>query len=202
MEYAYFTGSMPISSVLDGEHVGFEAAILDGLGAMDGLGFRFNRHPIAEWPGFWYLPATDEYDMAGGGILIVEHRRFDRDGEEQVAFTNGHQAYWVALLTRAEDVAKFSKIGPFPHGTVVGALGESATEVDLLHWHGYADEKGVLTAGVQVHVPDGVVVADGSDDYRIISGHTSEVLKGRTLIGPRPCGTASSSSTPPSTAVG
>ena len=42
----------------------------------------------------------------------------------------------------------------------------------------------MLTAGVQIHVPDGVIVADGSDDYRIISGHTSEVLKDRTLIVP------------------
>ena len=129
LDYGYYTASMPISGFLGGEHVGFGAAILDALEAMDDVGFRFNRHPIAEWPEFWYLPATDEFDMAGGGILIVEHRRFDRNGVEQVAFTNGHQAYREALLTRAEDVAKYPEIGPFPHGTVIGALRESATEV-------------------------------------------------------------------------
>lgn len=184
VEYAYYTGSMPMSAAVDGEHVGFEAAILDALEAMEGLGFRFHRHPIAEWPGLWHLPATDEFDMAGGAILIVEHRRFDRNGVEQVAFTNGHQAYRQAVLTRAEDAARFPEIGPFPHGTVIGALRESTTEVEVLHMHGYADENGVLTAGVSVHVPDGVIVADGSDDYRIISGHTSEILADRTLIVP------------------
>ncbi|MXX79163.1 MAG: hypothetical protein F4Z33_09525, partial [Gemmatimonadales bacterium] len=53
-------------------HMGYEADLLSALEAMPGTGLSFVRRPIADWPGIWLLPAMPDFDMAGGGITILE----------------------------------------------------------------------------------------------------------------------------------
>ena len=184
LNLGFYTQTFPISGLVDGEHAGYEAGLVDGLEAMDGAGFRFERHPRHEWPGHYLLSSTDEYDVMTGGIWIRDSRRFDEDGVEQVAFTDGHLTNSSTFLVRAEDAGKYSVFGPLPDGSTIAVSRDGASEIDVLVMHGYASEDGVLIEGMRVFTPSGVVVADGTDAYRIRTGDNSPSLAGRTLILP------------------
>ena len=72
------------------------------------MDLTFERQPVAEWPGIWLLPATPEFDIAGGGITILESRTVNDAGEGVVAFTAGHIAFRQSLLVRSADAARLS----------------------------------------------------------------------------------------------
>lgn len=111
--YAFFA---PVSYSADEDpnspgfsrHMGYEAGLLSALEAMPGTGLSFVRRPIADWPGIWLLPATPVFDMAGGGITILESRTLDAAGAPAVTFTSGHIAFRQSLLVRSEDAARLS----------------------------------------------------------------------------------------------
>ncbi|MYF84519.1 MAG: amino acid ABC transporter substrate-binding protein [Acidimicrobiia bacterium] len=106
--YAFFE---PVSSSAEADptspdfnvHVGYEADLLTAIEAMEGYGLRFNRTAVPQWTDIWLRPAGDEFDLAGGGITILESRTRDDAGEAVVAFTDGHIDFTQSLLVRAED---------------------------------------------------------------------------------------------------
>ena len=189
--YAFFA---PVSYAADSEpgsagfhmHRGYEAALLTALEAMEGANLSFSRRPVADWPGIWLLPATPDFDIAGGGITILESRTLDSAGHVAVTFTSGHIAFRQSLLVLAADAERFSTYDALTGDVRVGVLAGTTGEARLLQITGIADDDGVLVAGTRVETPRGPVVADGSAAYVITAGHVSPALEGRThLLPPR-----------------
>lgn len=165
-------------------HMGYEADLLSALEAMPGTGLSFVRRPIADWPGIWLLPATPDFDMAGGGITILESRTVDDTGAPAVAFTSGHIAFRQSLLVRHEDAARLSSYDALTNAVRVGVLPGTTGEARLLQITGIVDGSGVLRAGTRVETPAGTVVADGSGAFTITAAMASPVLGGRTRLHP------------------
>lgn len=187
--YAYFA---PVSHSADEDpasagfntHLGYEADLLSALEAMDGAGLSFSRAPIQPWEDIWLLAATPEYDIAGGGITILDSRVKNAAGEEVVAFTSGHIAFRQSLLARAEDAERLDSHDKLNADARVGALAGTTGEARLLVLTGLADADGILIAGVRIETPQGEVVADGSADYFITAAGESSILDGRTRLQP------------------
>ncbi len=162
------------------QHLGYEADLLTALEAMEGAGLSFVRHPIPVWDEIWLSPASDQYDIVGGGITILDSRRRDAAGEERVTFTSGHIIFRQSLLARAEDAERLSGYDKLNSDVRVGALVSTTGEGRLLELTGYVDENGVLAAGVKVDTPPGTLIADGSDDFVITPAGESPDLVERT----------------------
>ena len=86
--------------------LGYEADLLTALEALHGAGIAFERSAIPLWDDIWLKSATPEYDIIGGGITILDARRYDAEGEELVAFTSGHVTFRQSLMVRSEDAAR------------------------------------------------------------------------------------------------
>ncbi|MCY4626372.1 MAG: transporter substrate-binding domain-containing protein [Acidobacteria bacterium] len=183
---SYRAGDDPMSAAFD-EHLGYEADLLTALEAMDGAGLSFNRRGIDAWPGIWLLPAGPDYDLVGGGITILEERTRDASGAPAVAFTSGHVTFRHSLLVRGVDAAELAEYSDLTSEARVGVSMETTGESRFLQIVGLVDEDGALLAGTSVTTPEGVVVADGSEAFRIAASGSSENLAGRSeLIPPSP----------------
>ena len=165
-------------------HLGYEADLLTALESIEGAGFSFDRRAIAEWPDIWLKSATDEFDVVGGGITILDSRTRNADGNTAVAFTNGHIAFRQSLLVRAADAAWITSHADLTGAVRVGALAGTTGEARLLQLTGLADADGVLVVGTRVDTDAGEVVADGSADYFITSAGVSPGLEGRRHLYP------------------
>ena len=192
LEYGFFALFEPISysaSPNPGaegfhDHLGYEADLLNALEAMDGAGLAFRRRGIDVWPGIWLLPSTPEYDLVGGGITILEERTFDPAGLPAVSFTSGHIEFGHSILVRAADAERLAEYRDLTRDVRVGVSLETTSESRFLRIVGLIDEDGVLLAGTRVTTPDGIVVADGSDAYRIAASGSSPSLAGRMHLAP------------------
>ena len=129
---------------------------------MDGAGLSFNRHGIAEWPGIRFRSAGDEFDIAGGGITILDSRTRNDAGDTAGVFTGGHIAFRQSLLVRADDASRISGYDSLTGDVRVGALAGATGESRLLQLTGLADADGVRVNGVRVETASSQVTADGS----------------------------------------
>lgn len=187
--YAFFE---PVSYSADPEptsdgfktHLGYEADLLTALEAMPDAGLKFSRKPITEWDDIWLLSADPEYDLAGGGITILESRTLDASGSKVVTFTSGHIAFRQSLLVRAGDAARLPTHRELTDSVRVGALPHTTGEQRLLQITGLTDAEGTLAAGTRVETATGIVVADGSANYTITAASQSPNLRDRRSLFP------------------
>lgn len=187
--YAFFE---PVSAAADpdpdaagfGTHAGYEADLLTAKEMMDGLGLRFARTPVAEWPGIWLLPSRDDVDMVGGGINILDSRRLDADGNTVVAFAEPHIEFRQSLLIRSGDVGRLPSHDALRSTDVVGVLPATTGEARLLQLIGIADAHGRLAAGTQVHTPARVVTVESDGALSISAAQASSELEHRTRLVP------------------
>ena len=192
LEYGFFAHFEPISYSASPdpgtgafhEHLGYEADLLNALEAMDGAGLAFRRRGIDVWPGIWLLPSTPDYDLVGGGITILEERTRDASGTPAISFTSGHVEFGHSLLVRAADAERLAEYGDLTGDDRVGVSAETTTEARFLQIVGLIDEDGVLLAGTRIATPGGIVVADGSDAYRIAASGSSPNLADRMELEP------------------
>ena len=187
--YAFFE---PISAAADPdpgagrfrEYVGYEADLLSAMELMDGLGLRFDRTPIAEWPRIWLLPTRDDFDMVGGGITILDSRRLDASGDAVITFTRPHVEFRQSLLVRSEDADRLPNHDALGNTHAVGVLAATTGEARLLQLLGTADAQGLLAAGTRVHTPTGVVIVESDDTLSISAAEASPELQHRTRLMP------------------
>ena len=192
LQLAFYAFFEPVSHSADPDpdspdfstHLGYESDLFSALEAMDGAGLTFERRPIALWDEIWLRPATDEVDIAAGGITILDSRRMDADGVEQIAFTDGHITFRQSLLARTEDAERYDSYDKLDSDARAGALVSTTGEFRLLELTGLVDADGALVAGAQVHTPDGIVLADGTDAFVITPAHETPGLALRTGITP------------------
>ena len=187
--YAHFepvshsAGSDPAAPGFD-NHRGYEADLLTALEAMEGVNLSFLRRGIAAWEGIWLLPAGPDFDLAGGGITILDTRTRDAAGERAIVFTAGHIRFRQSLLVRAEDAKRLSGYEDLDNAVRVGVIAGTTGETRLLELTGLADAQGVLTAGVHIDTPRGTAVADGGAGYLIAADGVSPALQGRLRLHP------------------
>ena len=103
--------------------------------------------------------------MVGGGIIILEDRTKNAEGETAIAFTTSHLAVRQSMLVRAEDAQRLRDHALLTSDVKVGVLGGTTGEAGVLRLTGYVDENGVLTKGARIEI-----VADGTDNVRITAG--------------------------------
>ena len=187
LQFGYYAYFEPVSFVNPDEspyrHYGFESDLLTALEAIDGANLAFERTPIEDWDGIW-LKSSNEFDVVGGGITILESRTLDASGATRVQFTDGHIAFRQSLLTRTADANAFSSYGALTSDVRIGALAGTTGEARFLQLAGLADADGVLAQGTGVQTPAGEVIADGSADFYITAAETSPQFEGRTLLNP------------------
>lgn len=184
--YAFFE---PVSYSADADpdspdfdtQLGYEA---DLLNAMESVGLSFTQRAIATWDEIWLRSAGEDFDIMLGGITILDSRRYDADGEEQIAFTSSHMTFRQSLLVRAEDAERLHSYDALTSDVRVGAVPSTTGESRLLEITGLTDAHGTLLAGAQVETPQGIVVADGSSDFVITAADESDNLAGRTRLLP------------------
>jgi len=187
--YAYFE---PVSSSAGSEpgdpsfdtHLGYEADLLSALEATEGAGLIFVRRPIEPWTDIWLLPAGPEFDLVGGGITILDSRRYNDSGAEAIVFTSSHIAFRQSLLVRAEDLDRFPDHDALSSAERVGVLRDTTGEARLLPLTGLTDAEGVLAAGVRIETSSGELVADGSGAFVITAADASPTLAGRLTLRP------------------
>ena len=192
LNVAFFGYFDPVSYSADGDsgsdgfntHLGYEADLLTALEAMPGAGLKFSRKAVADWDGIWLLPSGPDFDIAGGGITVLESRELDASGNKAVAFTSGHITFRQSLLVRAEDADHLPTHAELTDSVRVGALVNTTGEHRLLEITGIVDEEGTLAEGTRVLTSDGEAVADGSRDYFIMSADESPNLATRTHLFP------------------
>ena len=192
LEFGFFAFYEPISyrgdpdpeSPAFNEHRGYEADLLSALEAMDGAGLSFNRRGIDVWPGIWLLPATPDFDLVGGGITILEERTRDASGTAAVAFTSGHIVFRHSLLVRGADAVTLREYSDLTSEARVGVAAETTGESRFLRIVGLIDDGGVLLAGTSVTTPEGIIVADGTEAFRIAASGASANLAGRSHLEP------------------
>lgn len=187
--YAFFA---PVSYSADenpaspgfSNHRGYEADLITALEAMDETNLSFDRHPVAEWNGIWLKPSATGYDMAGGGITILESRTKDETGSKVVEFTAGHITFRQSLLVRSEDADRIAAYTDLTNEIRVGVIPATTGEFRLLQITGLIDTDGVLVEGTQIETPDGILTADGTPDYTISAGYVSPALRLRSHLYP------------------
>ena len=192
LRYGFFAYFQPVSFSADGdpqsigyrEHRGSEADLLTALEAMADTDLSFDRVPIGEWPGIWLAPASPRFDMAGGGITILDDRTRDADGAPAVAFTSSHIRFRQSLLVRADDADRLRTYDDLTRDVVVGAVAGTTGEERLLQLAGLADERGALAAGVRVVTRGGTLTANGSAAFTVTAAASSPRLAGRTRLLP------------------
>ncbi len=191
LNLAFYAHFPPVSHSADRDpsaagfdtHLGYEADLLEAVEAL-GEGLTFNRTGIDVWEGVWLKPAEPGFDMAGGGITVLDVRTRDAEGNTAVAFTSGHITFRQSLLVRAEDAASLAEFSDLTESVTAGVTRSTTGEFRLLQLTGIADAAGVLESGTRVHTPDGMVTADGSSDFAITPGSASAGLAGRTRLEP------------------
>ena len=187
LQFGYYAFFEPISYVVRDEqpyrHYGYEADLVTALEAIDGANLQFERSPIEEFEGIW-LRSSDEFDVVGGAITILEPRTKDESGTERIQFTNGHINFPTSLMTRTEDADRLTSYESLTSDVRIGVLAGTTGEARLLRLVGLADADGVLLPGTRVQTPRGEAVADGSSDYYIALGERSPELEGRTTLTP------------------
>ncbi|MDD9993295.1 MAG: transporter substrate-binding domain-containing protein [Rhodospirillales bacterium] len=187
--YAYFepvshsAGQDPAAPGFD-EHRGYEADLLTALEAMEGINLSFLRRGVAAWENIWLLPAGPNYDMAGGGITVLDTRTRDAAGKHAVVFTAGHIRFRQSLLVRAEDARRLSRYQDLEGAVRVGVIAGTTGETRLLELAGLADANGVLSPGVRIDTPRGTAVADVGAGYQIAASGASPALDGRLRLHP------------------
>ena len=195
LNFAFYAFFEPVSFSADTdpgspgfhEHAGYEADLLTALEAMDGAGLRFSRIPIAEWPGIWLLPSTPDFDVAGGGITILDSRTRDADGNHVVNFTSGHISFQQSLLVRAADAERYATHDGLTSESRVGAISDTTGEARLLQLTGLANPEGLLADGTRIVSGSGTLTADGTDAYLVTAAGSSANLEGRErLLPPSP----------------
>ena len=164
--------------------LGYEADLLTALEALRGAGLSFSHRGIGPWEGIWLRSAAPEYDLIGGGITILDSRTRNASGEVVVRFTEGHVAFRQSLLVHAEDAARLADHASLTSDVRVGVLGGTTGEARLLQLTGLVDERGALAAGTRIDTPRGVLVADGSLDYRITAAVETPNVAGRLRLHP------------------
>lgn len=187
--YAFFE---PVSSSANPDpespdfngHVGYEADLLTAIEAMDGFGLRFNRTAIAEWKDIWLRPATEDFDLVGGGITILKARTRNEAGDAVVAFTEGHVDFGQSLLVRAGDAPRLPDHKALLPTDVVGVLPNTTGEARLLQILGVADEDGGLAAGTRIETPAGPIEVETSGSLTISAARVSPELEDRTRLIP------------------
>ena len=188
--YAFFD---PVSYSADEDHaspgfdthLGYEADLLTALESMEGAGLSFSRNAIAAWDDIWLSSSTEQYDIVGGGITILDSRTRDADGNVRIAFTSGHIAFRQSILTRAEDAERLAAYTDLTSDVRIGVLRSTTGEARLLEITGLVDSSGALAAGTRVETDDGTVTADGSADYTITAAAESpNIMTRRRLIPP------------------
>ena len=166
-------------------HLGYEADLLTALESMEGAGLSFSRSAIAAWDDIWLSSSTEEYDIVGGGITILDSRTRDAGGNVRIAFTSGHIKFRQSILTRAEDTERLAAYTDLTSDVRIGVLRGTTGEARLLEITGLVDSNGVLAAGTQVETNDGTVTADGSADYTITAAVESpSIITRQRLIPP------------------
>ncbi|MXX83004.1 MAG: amino acid ABC transporter substrate-binding protein [Chloroflexi bacterium] len=165
-------------------HLGYEADLLAALETLNGAGLSFTRQGIALWDEIWLRAASPDFDLVGGGITRLDSRRYDGDGLERIAFTDGHITFRQSLLMRAEDAQDLDSYASLNSQVRAGALLGTTGEFRLLELTGLVDADGVLAKGVTVHTPQGSLVADGSEDFVITAARETDNLAQRTGIEP------------------
>lgn len=165
-------------------HRGYEAELLTALEAMEGAGLSFKRTAIPAWDGIWLKSTEPEFDIIGGGITILDSRTRDADGTPRVTFTSGHIKFQQSLLVRAEDAERLATHADLTSDVRVGALPGTTGEDRLLQLTVLTDADGILAAGTRVEIPQGTVVADGTDAYVIQASGATPNLEGRTHLYP------------------
>lgn len=188
--YAFFD-PVSYSAVEDSDspefdtHLGYEADLLTALESMQGAGLSFSRSPIAAWNDIWLGSSTDEYDIMGGGITILDSRTRDANGNLSIAFTSGHIEFRQSILTRAEDAERLATYADLTSDVRIGVLRGTTGEARLLEITGLVDSNGALAAGARIETEDGLVTTDGSADYTITAAIESEsIMTRRRLIPP------------------
>lgn len=194
--FGYYDDFRPVSYAENaGEacyvHRGYEADLVTAVEAIEDAGLSFRRRDIGVWEGDWlgltsgvWQRSATQYDVVGGGITIRDDRERNADGEVSVRFTSGHIAFRQGLLVRAEDAARLADYASLTSDQRVGVVPGTTGEERLLQLTGLVNAQGVLMAGVRVETPRGVVVADGSADYRITAAGETPNLVGRTHLQP------------------
>ena len=181
---SYSADEDPASPGFD-THLGYEADLLTALESMEGAGLSFSRSPIAAWDDIWLGSSTDEYDIMGGGITILDSRTRDADGNLRIAFTSGHIQFRQSILTRAEDAERLATYADLTSDVQIGVLRGTTGEARLLEITGLVASNGALVAGARVETDQGVVTTDGSADYTITAAIESEsIMTRRRLIPP------------------
>ena len=187
LQFGYYAYFEPVSFVNPDEtpfqHYGFEADLATALEAIDGANLTFERSPIEVWDGIW-LKSSNEFDVVGGGITILDSRTRDDSGTERVHFTNGHVAFRQSLLTRGEEAERLTSYDALSSDVIVGALAGTTGEARLLQLVGLADEDGVLVSGTTFDTPGGEVITDGTSQFFITAAAESPELHGRTFLVP------------------
>ena len=192
LRFAFYAFFEPVSYSADADpdspgyhaHEGYEADLLNALEAMSGAGLSFERKPVGEWEDIWLLSAGPDFDLAGGGITILESRTMDDAGNDAVRFTNGHVVFRQSLLVRSEDAARMSDYDSLGSDVRVGALVATTGEARLLQLTGLADADGRLAAGTTIETDAGTLTADGTAAYVITAADATPNLDERTKLRP------------------
>ena len=88
--------------------------------------------------------------VVGRGITILDSRRRDTAGIQDVVFTSGRIAFRQSLLVRAEDSKRLTAYADLTSDIRVGALAGATAEFRLLQFEGLVGPDGVLSPGVRV----------------------------------------------------
>jgi len=190
VEVAFYAFFEPVSSSADTDpaspdfnvHVGYEADLLTAIEAIEGYGLRFHRTAIPQWSDIWLRPAGAEFDLAGGGITILEARTRDESGAAVVAFTDGHIDFTQSLLVRSEDARRLPDHEALLPTDVVGVLPNTTGEARLLQLLGVADEDGGLAAGTRIETPSGWITVETDGALTISAARASQELAARKRL--------------------
>ena len=188
MRFGFYDDYPPVSSlqeITDGpQHAGYEADLLSAMTQMQGTNLRFDRSPISKWPGIWLLPASDDFDIVGGGISILDSRTRNPADQAVVTFTGGHIDFRSSLLVRQTDASRIDAVSDLQPGDRVGVYADTTSESWILNQLNFVDANGALRAGTRVVLPAGEIETDGSNRYAITAAGSSPALAGRSQIEP------------------
>ena len=134
-------------------HRGYEADLLTAVEAMEEPKLSFSQQGIAPWEDIWLQSATDQYDVVGGGITILESRTLGAEGNKVVAFTSGPIKFRQSLLVRSEDAERLAGYADLTGDVLVAVLAGTTGEHRLLEIMGLVDANGALADGVRVDTP-------------------------------------------------
>ncbi|MCY4150848.1 MAG: transporter substrate-binding domain-containing protein [Aestuariivita sp.] len=187
--YAYFAPvsfreDIERSTPNDGNHAGYEADLLSAIELMGNNPLQFDRVPIENWTDIWLQPAVTDFDIVGGGITVLESRRFDAEGVRAIQFTDGHVTFRQSLLTRTEDAASLDSYGGLTNDIRIGVLRDTTGEARLLRAIGIIDSAGVVARDTLITTASRRQIADGTDKFRISAAQTTPNLAGRLMILP------------------